>query len=101
VLPDGYLEIISSFIFFDRKNSTKLLSIFPHLGEDCKPWMIGAIAHRILREAQVPVILMREGSAGSLTERYPPKCVGKIRGSAVAGPGLPGYSQHVMYRRVT
>lgn len=40
------------------------LIVMSTTGEDRNPWMMGAIANRILREAQVPVIFMREGSDG-------------------------------------
>jgi nucleotide-binding universal stress UspA family protein len=35
------------------------LVIMSTTGEGCNPWMMGAVADRIIREAQVPVILMR------------------------------------------
>jgi hypothetical protein len=37
-------------------------------GEDRNPWMMGAIANRILREAQVPVVLWRKETGGSVPD---------------------------------
>jgi nucleotide-binding universal stress UspA family protein len=44
------------------------LVVMSTTGEDRNPWMMGAIANRILREAQVPVIFMREGSDDSVPD---------------------------------
>lgn len=41
------------------------LIVMSTTGEHRNPWMVGAIANRILREAQVPVILMRKEPCGS------------------------------------
>ena len=45
------------------------LIVMSTVGQDDNPWMMGAIANRILREASVPVILIRKGSYGSVPER--------------------------------
>jgi nucleotide-binding universal stress UspA family protein len=47
------------------------LIVMSTVGEDHNPWMMGAIANRVLREAQVPVILIRKGSYGPATDRRP------------------------------
>ena len=49
------------------------LIVMSTVGQDDNPWMMGAITNRILREASVPVILIRKGSYGSLTDRPLPK----------------------------
>lgn len=45
------------------------LIVMSTTGEDRNPWMMGAIANRILREAKVPVILMRKGPGGPVPDR--------------------------------
>ncbi|MCC7129280.1 MAG: universal stress protein [Anaerolineae bacterium] len=40
------------------------LIVMSSTGEDRSPWMLGAIADRILREAYAPVVLLREGPGG-------------------------------------
>lgn len=45
------------------------LIVMSTTGEDRNPWMMGAIANRILREAKVSVILMRTGPGGSVPDR--------------------------------
>jgi nucleotide-binding universal stress UspA family protein len=45
------------------------LIVMSAVGQDQNPWMMGAIANRILREASVPVILIRKGSYGSVPDR--------------------------------
>ena len=45
------------------------LIVMSTVGQDDNPWMMGAIANRILREAQVPVILIRKGSYSSAPDR--------------------------------
>ena len=45
------------------------LIVMSTVGQDENPWMMGAITNRILREAPVPVILIREGSYGSVPDR--------------------------------
>jgi nucleotide-binding universal stress UspA family protein len=45
------------------------LIVMSTTGEDRNPWMMGAIANRILREAKVPVILMRTEPGGSVPDR--------------------------------
>jgi nucleotide-binding universal stress UspA family protein len=47
------------------------LIVMSTVGQDQSPWMMGAITNRILREAQVPVILIRKGSYGPATDRRP------------------------------
>lgn len=45
------------------------LIVMSTVGQDDNPWMMGAIANRILREAEVPVILIRKGSYSSIPDR--------------------------------
>lgn len=45
------------------------LIVMSTVGQDDNPWMMGAITNRILREAPVPVILIRQGSYGSAPDR--------------------------------
>ena len=47
------------------------LIVMSTVGQDQNPWMVGAITNRILREAQIPVILIRKGSYGPVTDRRP------------------------------
>lgn len=44
------------------------LIVMSTVGQDDNPWMIGAITNRILREASVPVILIRKGSYSSVPD---------------------------------
>lgn len=44
------------------------LIVMSSIGNDQNIWMVGCIASRILREAQVPVILMRDGSGSSVPD---------------------------------
>lgn len=41
------------------------LIVMSTVGEDKSPWLMGAITNRVLREAPVPVILLRKGSFAS------------------------------------
>lgn len=45
------------------------LVIMSTMGEGCNQWMMGAIANRILREAQVPVILVRKELCNLIPDR--------------------------------
>lgn len=45
------------------------LIVMSTTGEHRNPWMMGAIANRILREAQVPVLLMRKEPGGPVPDR--------------------------------
>lgn len=45
------------------------LVIMSTTGEGCNPWMMGAVANRILREAQVPVIFMRKEPCNMAPDR--------------------------------
>jgi nucleotide-binding universal stress UspA family protein len=47
------------------------LIVMSTVGQDCSPWMTGAITNRLLREAEVPIILMRKGIGGSLPDVSP------------------------------
>ena len=49
------------------------LIVMSTVGQGETPWMMGSITNRILREAQVPVILIRKTSYGSATDRRPPQ----------------------------
>jgi len=44
------------------------LIVMSTVGQDDNPWMMGAITNRILREAPVPVILIRKGSYSSVPD---------------------------------
>ena len=44
------------------------LVVMSTVGQDHNPWMMGAVANRILREAQVPVILIRKESYASILD---------------------------------
>lgn len=46
------------------------LIVMSTTGEDRNPWMMGAIANRILRESLVPVIFMRKEPGDSVPDRY-------------------------------
>jgi nucleotide-binding universal stress UspA family protein len=66
------------------------LIVMSTVGQDDNPWMMGAIANRILREAQVPVILMREGAYSSIPDR--PRQQGtSIQKEAWVHPGALSY----------
>lgn len=49
------------------------LIVMSTTGEHRNPWMMGSIANRILREAQVPVILVRKELCGSVPDRSNPQ----------------------------
>ena len=44
------------------------LIVMSTVGQDHNPWLMGAVANRILREAPVPVILIRKESYGSILD---------------------------------
>jgi hypothetical protein len=48
------------------------LIVMSTIGQDHNPWMVGATTNRILREAPVPVILLRKESWISLPD--PSRC---------------------------
>jgi len=45
------------------------LIVISTVGQDRNPWLMGSVTNRILREAPVPVILIREESYGSTLDR--------------------------------
>lgn len=47
------------------------LIVMSTVGQGETPWMMGSITNRILREAHVPVILIRKASDGLATDRRP------------------------------
>ena len=55
-------------------NKSKIdLIVMSTVGQDENPWMMGAITSRILREAQVPVILIRKEFDGLSSDHRPPQ----------------------------
>ena len=44
------------------------LIVMSTVGQDRNPWLMGSVANRILREAPVPVILVRKESYGSILD---------------------------------
>ena len=66
------------------------LIVMSTVGQDDSPWMMGAITNRILREAPVPVILIRNGAYSSIPDR--PRQQGtSIQKEAWAHPGTLSY----------
>jgi nucleotide-binding universal stress UspA family protein len=45
------------------------LIVMSTVGQDRSPWLLGSVTNRILREAPVPVILIRKESYGSILDR--------------------------------
>jgi len=45
------------------------LIVMSTVGQDRNPWLMGSVTNRILREAPVPVILIREEAYGSVPDR--------------------------------
>ena len=45
------------------------LIVMSTVGQDRNPWLLGSVTNRILREAPVPVILIRKESYGSVPDR--------------------------------
>jgi nucleotide-binding universal stress UspA family protein len=70
--PKVSIEIQEGPVVDAILNSIKELEIdwivMSTTGEDRNPWMMGAIANRILREAQVPVVLWRKETGGSVPD---------------------------------
>jgi nucleotide-binding universal stress UspA family protein len=66
------------------------LIVMSTVGQDDNPWMMGAITNRILREAPVPVILIRNGAYSSIPDR--PRQQGtSIQKKAWVHPGTLSY----------
>jgi nucleotide-binding universal stress UspA family protein len=53
--------VVDAILRTTEKSSIDLI-VMSTVGQDDNPWMMGAITNRILREAPVPVILIRKGS---------------------------------------
>lgn len=49
------------------------LIVMSTMGQGKTPWMVGSVTNRILREAQIPVILIRKGSPGLADDRWIPQ----------------------------
>lgn len=62
--------VVDSILSTTEKLKIDLI-IMSTVGQNRSPWMMGAITNRILREAEVPVILMRKGSGGSVPDGSP------------------------------
>lgn len=60
--------VVDSILSTVEKSKIDLI-VMSTVGQDDNPWMVGAITNRILREAPVPVILIREGSYISVPHR--------------------------------
>ena len=60
--------VIDAILSTTEKSRIDLI-VMSTVGQDDNPWMMGAITNRILREAPVPVILIRKGSYGSVPHR--------------------------------
>ena len=65
------------------------LIVMSTVGRDENPWMMGAIANRILREAPVPVILIRKSSYASIADRLPQST--SVQKEALVLPGTLSY----------
>jgi nucleotide-binding universal stress UspA family protein len=66
------------------------LIVMSTVGQDDNPWMIGAITNRLLREAPVPVILIRNVAYSSIPDR--PRQQGtSIQKEAWVHPGTLSY----------
>jgi nucleotide-binding universal stress UspA family protein len=51
------------------ENSKIDLIVMSTVGQDRNPWLLGSVPSRILREAPVPLILIRKESYGSILDR--------------------------------
>lgn len=60
--------VVDAILSATEKSRIDLI-VMSTVGQDDNPWMMGAITNRILREAPVPVILIRKGSYGSVPDR--------------------------------
>lgn len=56
--------VVDAILGITEKSRIDLI-VMSTVGQDDNPWMMGAITNRILREAPVPVILIRKGSYSS------------------------------------
>jgi len=66
------------------------LIVMSTVGQDDNPWMMGAITNRILREASVPVILIRKGSYSSVPD-HPRQQGTSVQKEVWAHPGTLSY----------
>ena len=66
--------VVDAILSTTEKSRIDLI-VMSTVGQDDNPWMMGAITNRILREAQIPVILIRKGSYGPATDRRPSESI--------------------------
>ena len=69
-------------------NSKIDLIVMSTVGHGMTPWMMGAVTNRILREAPVPVILIRKASYGSATDGRLPQSASAQQDAWVHPGGL-------------
>lgn len=60
-------SVIESILHTVERSRIDLI-VMSTVGQDKSPWLMGAITNRVLREAPVPVILLRKGSFASEDE---------------------------------
>ena len=59
--------VVHSILSTVEKSKIDLI-VMSTVGQDRNPWLMGSVANRILREAPVPVILIRKESYGSILD---------------------------------
>jgi nucleotide-binding universal stress UspA family protein len=60
--------VVESILSTVEKSKIDLI-VMSTVGQDRNPWLLGSVPNRILREAPVPVILIRKESYGSILDR--------------------------------
>jgi nucleotide-binding universal stress UspA family protein len=60
--------VIESILSTVEKSKIDLI-VMSTVGQDRNPWLLGSVTNRILREAPVPLILVRKESYGSILDR--------------------------------
>jgi nucleotide-binding universal stress UspA family protein len=59
--------VVDTILSFAEKSDIDVI-VMSTAGQDRSPWMIGAVTNRILREGQIPVILMKVEPGGSIPD---------------------------------
>jgi nucleotide-binding universal stress UspA family protein len=81
--------VVDAILSTTEKSEIDLI-VMSSIGEDRNQWMVGSITNRILRKAQVPVILISKGSNGLIPDR-PHKQKASIQKEAWSYPGTLSY----------
>lgn len=81
--------VVDAILSTTKKSKIDLI-VMSSIGEDRNQWMVGSTTNRILRKAQVPVILISKGSNGLIPER-PHRQKTSIEKEAWGYPGTLSY----------